>query len=48
MASITLVIDDDLLKKLRSIQAKQINDSAKTISFSKVVNDILRKGLKTK
>ena len=45
---ITIVLDDDLVKKLHEIQAKQIRESVKTVSFSKVLNDTVRKGLKQK
>ncbi len=41
----TVVLDDDLIKKLREIQAKEIQKKLKPVSFSKVVNDALRKGL---
>ena len=43
---ITIVLDDDLVKKLTSIQAKSIVKSKKSISFSGTVNDELRKALK--
>ena len=43
---ITIIIDDDVDKKLRHLQAKQIKESARSISYSKVVNDILRKNMK--
>ena len=43
---ITVVLDDDLLKKLHEIQAKQIKESKKAVSFSNVLNEALRKGLK--
>jgi len=43
---ITILLDDDLLKKLHEIQAKQIIHSQTYVSFSSVVNEILRKGLK--
>ena len=42
---ITIVIDVDLLKKIRLKQAKEIEKKLVSVSFSKVVNDILRKGL---
>ncbi len=41
----TIVLDDDLIIKLREIQAKEIKKKFKNISFSKIINDILRKGL---
>jgi hypothetical protein len=43
---ITIIIDDDLAKKLYEIQAKQIKISVKSVSFSHVVNEVLRKSLK--
>ena len=43
---ITIVLDDNLLKKLHEMQAKQIKESKKSISFSRVLNETLRKGLK--
>ena len=43
---ITIMLDDDLAKKLRERQAKLIKDSIKSVSFSRVLNDVLRKGLK--
>ena len=43
---ITIMLDDDLIKKLRAEQAKLIKKSTKSVSFSRVVNELLRKGLK--
>ena len=43
---ITIVLDDDLVKKLRDKQAKLIRESAKSVSFSRVLNDTLRKNIK--
>jgi len=43
---VTIMLDDDLLKKLHEIQAKQIKESTKSVSFSRVLNETLRKGLK--
>jgi len=42
---VTIMLDENLEKKLRKIQAKLIKDSKKSMSFSQVVNDILRIGL---
>jgi hypothetical protein len=42
------MIDDDNDKKLRTIQAKQIVQSTKSVSYSKVLNEILRKVLSKK
>ena len=43
---VTIVLDDDNDKKLRLRQAKLIRESSKSVSFSRVINDILRKHLK--
>ena len=43
---ITITLDDDLNKKLHELQAKQIKDSKKAVSFSRVLNETLRKNLK--
>ena len=43
---VTIVIDDDLDKKLRLRQAKIIQQTSSSVSYSRVVNDALRKVLK--
>ena len=43
---ITIVLDDDLVKKLRIVQSKKISKSTEHVSFSRVINDELRKVLK--
>ena len=43
---VSIMIDDDLDKKLRSIQAKAIQSTTSSVSFSRTVNKILRKQLK--
>jgi len=43
---ITVVFDDELVKKLRNIQSKKVSKSKKSVSFSSVINDELRKSLK--
>ena len=43
---ITIVLDDVLAKKLRIIQSKRISKSIEHVSFSKVINEELRKVLK--
>jgi len=43
---ITIVLDDDLLKKLRNKQAKLLKTSKSSVSLSKVINDTLRDSLK--
>jgi len=43
---ITIMIDEDLDKKLRLIQAKAIQNTTSSVSYSRVINEILRKKLK--
>lgn len=43
---ITIVIDDDLLKKCRNKQAELLRKSTKSISLSSVINNAIRKGFK--
>jgi len=43
---VTIMIDDDIGKKLHQIQAKQISKTAGSVSFSRVLNTELRKHLK--
>ena len=43
---ITVMLDDDILKKLRLLQSKQIKDRAESVSFSKVINETLQKSFK--
>jgi len=47
MARITVVIDDANNKQLRIIQSKQIIKSPKSVSFSNVLNQVIKEGLKT-
>jgi hypothetical protein len=48
---VTIIIDDNLMKKLRELQAKTILKNSKSgnnlpsPSFSRIVNEILTKGL---
>jgi len=42
----TIMIDDDLDKKLRLIQAKAIQNTTSSVSYSRVINEELRKKLK--
>jgi len=43
---ITLMIDEDLVRRLRERQADQIKKSHQSVSLSKVINTELRKSLK--
>lgn len=40
------MLDDDNAKKLRQIQANEIKFNNGSVSFSRVLNDVLDKGLK--
>jgi hypothetical protein len=42
---ITIMIDDDIDKKLRQRQAKMIQQISKSYSYSKTINDVLRKSI---
>jgi len=43
---ITVMLDTKLVKKLRILQATEIAKSNKSISFSKVLNTVITRGLK--
>jgi hypothetical protein len=43
---ITVMIDDELDKKLRQMQAKLIQKENKSISYSHVINVVLRNSMK--
>jgi hypothetical protein len=43
---ITIMIDDDLDKKLRLIQAKEIQNTSSSVSYSGTLNKVLRNSLK--
>ena len=43
---VTILIDEDLDNKLRLRQAKIMQQEQASCSYSKVINDILRKALK--
>ncbi len=40
---VTVVLDDDIVKALHLIQAKEISKTGETISFSRIVNSELQK-----
>ena len=42
---VTVMIDDEIIKKLRLIQSKKIKESIKSVSFSDVINDVLQNEL---
>ncbi|MFB5606492.1 MAG: hypothetical protein ACE5RI_01180 [Candidatus Nitrosomaritimum yanchengensis] len=43
---ITIMVDDDLDKKLRQLQAKLIQETSSSVSYSQVINEIVRKSIK--
>ncbi len=43
---VTITLDLRLESKIRNLQAKKISESNKAISFSKIINEILKQGLK--
>lgn len=42
---VTIMFDDDLYKKLRALQSKEIRKTYRSVSFSKILNDVIRKDL---
>ena len=42
---VTIMLDEYNVKKLRTLQAKMISKSKKSVSFSKVLDEVLRKSL---
>jgi len=42
---ITIMMEDDLDKKIRAYQAKVMQKKNSTYSYSKTVNDLLRKAI---
>jgi len=45
---ITIVLDENIEKKLRLLQSRYVKKSVKSISFSRVLNMVLDEGLKKK
>jgi len=43
---ITIVLADDLIVRLRNLQATQIRKTKKSVSFSQMVNQQLRKRMR--
>ena len=43
---VTVILDLDLIKKLRLIKVKQIQQTTQSVSFSKIVNEQLQKKVK--
>jgi len=42
---VTIMLDDDNMKKLRILQAQLLKKSTMSVSFSSVITDVLRKEL---
>jgi hypothetical protein len=45
---VTFVLDLDLNKKLRALLAEKIKTADRSVSFSSVLNEVLKEGLKKK
>jgi len=43
---VTIMIDENLDKKIRFIQAKQIKKTTGSVSYSRVLNELLKKQVK--
>lgn len=43
---VTIMLENDIAKKLRLKQSKMIQTSTKSVSFSHVINETLRSALK--
>jgi len=43
---VTITLDHTLESKIRAMQAKKISETKKSVSFSRVINDVLKQGLK--
>ena len=44
----TIMLEEDLAKKLRVLQSKKIRATKENITFSQVINEVIQKGLKEK
>jgi hypothetical protein len=42
----TIMIDDELVKKIRIRQAKKIKETSSTVSFSSIINEMLKDCMK--
>lgn len=43
---ITVMIDDDVMMKVRNIQSEMIKKSENSVSFSRTINEVLRLAMK--
>lgn len=42
----TIMLDEDLVRKIRASQSKMLKEKNQSISFSYVINQVLEEGLK--
>ena len=43
---VTVMLDDEVIKKLRNLQADKISKEMKSVSLSEIINEILSKNMK--
>ncbi len=43
---LTIMLNSDIARKIRALQVKKIKVSSSTVSFSRIINEVLEKGLK--
>ena len=43
---VTVLFEEDVLKKLRDLQAKKIKNTKESVSFSALINEVVRNGKK--
>ncbi len=43
---VTIVLDAYLESTIRNLQAKKISETNKSVSFSNIINEVLKRGLK--
>jgi len=44
---LTIMLNSEIAKKLRALQVKKIKESTSTVSFSRIINEVLQEGLKS-
>jgi hypothetical protein len=43
---LTIMLNSEIAKKLRALQSKKIKETSATVSFSRIINEVLEKGLR--
>ncbi|GBL40722.1 hypothetical protein LBMAG54_05360 [Nitrosopumilaceae archaeon] len=43
---VTIIIDDDIMVKVRKLQSEMIKKSERTVRFSRTINEVLRTSMK--